>query len=98
MWITMSFLWRFLSHFVFHSNFNHSTNLEGQPSGLAATPPAAASSNPLDDLVSIFGGGGGSMPLSAAPMLVPGYTPPKPKSPPQEPWQDDLWTTLENIV
>ena|SRR5882757_4211170 len=51
--------------------------MEGQPSGLAATQvfsqtPAAAnflagtSSNPLDDLVSIFGGsGGGGMPMSA---------------------------------
>ena len=49
--------------------------MEGQPSGLAATQvfsetPAAAkflagtSSNPLDDLVSIFGGGGGA-PMSA---------------------------------
>lgn len=46
--------------------------MEGQPSGLAATQvlsqtPAAAnllagtSSNPLDDLVSIFGGGGPPM-------------------------------------
>lgn len=45
--------------------------MDGQPSGLAATQvlsqtPAAAnllagtSSNPLDDLVSIFGGSGGS--------------------------------------
>ena len=52
--------------------------MEGQPSGLAATQvfsqtPAAAnllagtSSNPLDDLVSIFGGGGdgGGVPMSA---------------------------------
>ena len=101
MWITTSFLWGFLPDVVLHSDFDDSTNLEGQPSGLAATQvlsqtPAAAnllagtSSNPLDDLVSIFGGRGGSMPLSAAPMLVPGYTPPKPKSPPQEPRQDDL--------
>jgi len=54
------------------------TMMEGQPSGLAATQvfsetPAAAkllagtSSNPLDDLVSIFGGsgGGGGVPMSA---------------------------------
>ncbi|PPQ90194.1 hypothetical protein CVT25_001374 [Psilocybe cyanescens] len=51
-------------------DFDDATGLEGQPSGLAATQvlsntPAAAnllagtSSNPLDDLVSIFGGGGG---------------------------------------
>jgi len=50
--------------------------MEGQPSGLAATQvfsetPAAAkllagtSSNPLDDLVSIFGGNGGGVPMSA---------------------------------
>ena len=52
--------------------------MEGQPSGLAATQvfsetPAAAkllagtSNNPLDDLVSIFGGSGGEggMPMSA---------------------------------
>ena len=52
--------------------------MEGQPSGLAATQvlsqtPAAAnllagtSNNPLDDLVSIFGGGGGmgGVPMSA---------------------------------
>ena len=50
--------------------------MEGQPSGLAATQvltqtPAAAnllagtSSNPLDDLVSIFGGSGGGVPMSA---------------------------------
>jgi AP-1 complex subunit beta-1 len=101
----MSFLWRFLPDVVFHSDFDDSTSLEGQPSGLAATQvlsqtPAAAnliagtSSNPLDDLVSIFGGGGGSMPLSAAPMsafgggafmaTAPptpalGYAPPTPK-------------------
>ena len=53
------------------SDFDDSTGLEGQPSGLAATQvlaqtPAAAnllagtSTNPLDDLVSIFGGGGGT--------------------------------------
>ena len=101
----MSFLWRFLPDSILHSDFDDSTNLEGQPSGLAATQvlsqtPAAAnllagtSSNPLDDLVSIFGGGGGSMPLSAAPMSafsggafmatapatpMPGYAPPTPK-------------------
>ena len=54
---------------VIYSDFDDSTNVEGQPSGLAATQalaqtPAAAnllagtSTNPLDDLVSIFGGGG----------------------------------------
>jgi len=58
-------------------DFDDNTTLEGQPSGLAATQvfaqtPAAAnllagtSSNPLDDLVSIFGGsGGGGVPMSA---------------------------------
>lgn len=57
------------------SDFDDAPAIEGQPSGLAATEvlsqtPAAAnllagtSTNPLDDLVSIFGGGGGS--LSAA--------------------------------
>jgi len=61
-------------------DFDDSTNLEGQPSGLAATQvlsqtPAAAnllagtSSNPLDDLVSIFGGGGTPMP-PATPMTA----------------------------
>ena len=54
---------------IIYSDFDDSTNVEGQPSGLAATQalaqtPAAAnllagtSTNPLDDLVSIFGGGG----------------------------------------
>lgn len=114
MWITTSFLWS-IPDFILHSDFDDSTNLEGQPSGLAATQvlsqtPAAAnliagtSSNPLDDLVSIFGGGGGSVPLSATPMSafggsfmaaapptpVPGYAPPKPNSQPQQPQQDDL--------
>lgn len=66
-----------LKYGLFPSDFDDSTNLEGQPQGLAATQvlsqtPAAASllagtsSNPLDDLVSIFGGGGGGM-LSATP-------------------------------
>ncbi|KAF4612406.1 hypothetical protein D9613_003746 [Agrocybe pediades] len=64
-------------------DFDDSTGLEGQPSGLAATEvfaktPAAAnllagtSSNPLDDLVSIFGGpadnGGASSSSLPAPM------------------------------
>ncbi len=55
---------------IIYSDFDDSTNVEGQPSGLAATQvlvqtPAAAnllagtSANPLDDLVSIFGGGSG---------------------------------------
>lgn len=60
-----------------NSDFDDDTTLmEGQPSGLAATQvfsetPAAAkllagtSSNPLDDLVSIFGGNGGGVPMSA---------------------------------
>lgn len=54
------------------SDFDDATGIEGQPSGLAATEalaqtPAAAnllagtSTNPLDDLVSIFGTGGGTM-------------------------------------
>lgn len=54
-------------------DFDDSSGIEGQPSGLAATEvlsstPAAAnllsgtSSNPLDDLVSIFGGMGGLEP------------------------------------
>ena len=62
---------RFPSCFPQHSDFDDVTGLEGQPSGLAATQvlaqtPAAAnllagtSTNPLDDLVSIFGGGSGS--------------------------------------
>jgi hypothetical protein len=63
--------------FQYNSDFDDNTTLEGQPSGLAATQvfaqtPAAAnllagtSSNPLDDLVSIFGGsGGGGVPMSA---------------------------------
>ena len=61
--------------FQYNSDFDDNTTLEGQPSGLAATQvfaqtPAAAnllagtSSNPLDDLVSIFGGSGGA-PMSA---------------------------------
>ncbi|KAF8968749.1 adaptin N terminal region-domain-containing protein [Flammula alnicola] len=61
-------------------DFDDSTNVEGQPSGLAATQvlsqtPAAAnllagtSSNPLDDLVSIFGSGGGGVgTMPATPM------------------------------
>lgn len=55
-----------------NSDFDDAPAAEGQPSGLAATQmlsqtPAAAnllagtSSNPLDDLVSIFGGGGGAI-------------------------------------
>jgi len=70
----------FLISFFLNSDFDDSTNLEGQPSGLAATQvlsqtPAAAnllagtSSNPLDDLVSIFGGGGTPMP-PATPMTA----------------------------
>jgi AP-1 complex subunit beta-1 len=63
--------------FQHNSDFDDNTTMEGQPSGLAATQvfaqtPAAAnllagtSSNPLDDLVSIFGGnGGGAVPMSA---------------------------------
>jgi AP-1 complex subunit beta-1 len=64
--------------FQYNSDFDDNTTVEGQPSGLAATQvfaqtPAAAnllagtSSNPLDDLVSIFGGsgGGGGVPMSA---------------------------------
>ena len=63
--------------FQHNSDFDDNTTVEGQPSGLAATQvfaqtPAAAnllagtSSNPLDDLVSIFGGsGGGGAPMSA---------------------------------
>ncbi|KJA22149.1 hypothetical protein HYPSUDRAFT_41297 [Hypholoma sublateritium FD-334 SS-4] len=58
-------------------DFDDSTSLEGQPSGLAATQvlaqtPAAAgllagtSRNPLDDLVSIFGGGGPLAPTTPA--------------------------------
>ena len=64
-----------------NSDFDDNTAMEGQPSGLAATQvfaqtPAAAnllagtSSNPLDDLVSIFGGsGGGGVPMSATTQL-----------------------------
>ena len=69
--------------FQHNSDFDDNTTMEGQPSGLAATQvfaqtPAAAnllagtSSNPLDDLVSIFGGsaaggagGAGGVPMSA---------------------------------
>ena len=62
--------------FQYNRDFDDNTTLEGQPSGLAATQvfsqtPAAAnliagtSSNPLDDLVSIFGGSGGGVPMSA---------------------------------
>ena len=63
--------------FQHNSDFDDNTTMEGQPSGLAATQvfaqtPAAAnllagtSSNPLDDLVSIFGGSaGGGVPMSA---------------------------------
>jgi AP-1 complex subunit beta-1 len=65
--------------FQHNSDFDDNTTMEGQPSGLAATrvfaqTPAAVnllagtSSNPLDDLVSIFGGvagGGGGVPMSA---------------------------------
>lgn len=61
----------------FPRDFDDATSLEGQPSGLAATQvlaqtPAAAgllagtSSNPLDDLVSIFGGGGPLAPATPA--------------------------------
>lgn len=61
-----------LTYHHLSSDFDDSTNIEGQPSGLAATQvlsqtPAAAnllsgtSNNPLDDLVSIFGGGGGAL-------------------------------------
>ncbi|KAG5340055.1 hypothetical protein C0989_002925 [Termitomyces sp. Mn162] len=56
-------------------DFDDAPAVDGEPSGLAATQvfaqtPAAAnllagtSSNPLDDLVSIFGGGGGGMSAS----------------------------------
>ena len=68
--------------FQHNSDFDDdNTTMEGQPSGLAATQvfsqtPAAASllagtsSNPLDDLVSIFGGsGGGGAPMSASTQL-----------------------------
>jgi AP-1 complex subunit beta-1 len=100
--------------FQHNSDFDDdNTTMEGQPSGLAATKvfsqtPAAAnllagtSSNPLDDLVSIFGGSGG-VPMSAStqvgfgvgfglspvppPALNP-TLPPKPSS--QQPQQDDL--------
>ena len=62
----------------FYSDFDDAPALDGQPKGLAATEvlsqtPAAAnllagtSSNPLDDLVSIFGSGGGLAPTSAVP-------------------------------
>ncbi len=58
-------------------DFDDATSLEGQPSGLAATQvlaqtPAAVgllagtSSNPLDDLVSIFGSGGPLAPATPA--------------------------------
>jgi hypothetical protein len=59
------------------SDFDDAPAGDGQPSGLAATEvlsqPAAAnllagtSNNPLDDLVSIFGSGGGSGGLSLGP-------------------------------
>ena len=65
---------------VIYSDFDDAPAEDGQPSGLAATEvlsqPAAAnllagtSSNPLDDLVSIFGGvggGGGGRGLSLGP-------------------------------
>lgn len=61
----------------YYSDFDDEPAVEGQPSGLAATEvlsqtPAAAnllagtSSNPLDDLVSIFGGGGGGLSAGAS--------------------------------
>ncbi|KAF9526228.1 adaptin N terminal region-domain-containing protein [Crepidotus variabilis] len=66
-------------------DFDDASTIEGQPSGLAATgilsqTPAAAniiagtSTNPLDDLVSIFGGGdsGSSGGLAPAPMSFGG--------------------------
>lgn len=80
--------------------------MDGQPSGLAATQvlsqtPAAAnllagtSSNPLDDLVSIFGGSGGGIPQTntfggLGGGLGYGASPASAKSPPQQQQQEDL--------
>ncbi|KAG6897931.1 hypothetical protein C0993_007223 [Termitomyces sp. T159_Od127] len=63
-------------------DFDDAPAVEGEPSGLAATQvfaqtPAAAnllagtSSNPLDDLVSIFGGGAGGMSASTSAQSFP---------------------------
>lgn len=63
------FLWGTSCELICHSDFDDAPAASGQPSGLAATEvlaqtPAAAnllagtSSNPLDDLVSIFGSTG----------------------------------------
>lgn len=71
----MEFSWQIVAN-PYLRDFDDTPTVEGEPSGLAATQvlsrtPAAASllagtsSNPLDDLVSIFGGGGGALSAGA---------------------------------